>query len=432
MNTRDSRLPRGLAAFALALAALSAFAGTSQAAEGAAPAWKIGAAVAPTNVPPEQSEVQQVTVEAESGSFMLTTTESGSGTLDIASGRLSLTAGSAVAAIVTGTYPVGQLVKALGIPAGATIVSCSTDCSEPGSTVTLSAAATATKEREVRIYSREVTAVTGDFHIGDQIAGTGIVSGTTVEAVGGGTLTLSEFPTETLVGEPVALTATEATLPIPYNALAEEVGIYLEALPAIGAGAVKVSGGPGGQAGTPYFIAFTGPLAHQNVAQLSGDGSLLEGEKHFANVSTVVQGGPGTGEIAVFPTNVGGASSAGVITVAIGPLPSGILFRGTPSGAGWTCSQTANETTCKTNTVIPPSSPAEPIGVPVQVQAAASPLSRVTVTISGGGASAREISQVPLAVSTEPVPFGIAAFWRALLVPRACLRRRPVGIPTAT
>ena len=42
----------------------------------------------------------------------------------------------------------------------------------------------------------------------------------------------------------------------------------LEAMPALGAGSLTVSGGPGGDAEHPYFIAYGGPLANEDVGAL--------------------------------------------------------------------------------------------------------------------------------------------------------------------
>ncbi|HEX4187009.1 MAG TPA: hypothetical protein VHY83_03835 [Solirubrobacteraceae bacterium] len=97
---------------------------------------------------------------------------------------------------------------------------------------------------------------------------------------GGGTFTISH------VGD-----TTEG---IPFNASAKEVQEALEKLASIGAGNVKVNGGPGGEGGgTPYFVEFVGSLAKMSIAPLTTSHSSLTPSKNGAFLATVVVLRPG-------------------------------------------------------------------------------------------------------------------------------------------
>jgi hypothetical protein len=125
----------------------------------------------------------------------------------------------------------------------------------------------------------------GNFNVGDAITGTGIESGATIVAVGPNTLTLSKQATSE--GFARALTATETTAAIPYNATAAELKTALESLPGIGAGNVSVAGGPG--AAAPFTVTFSGGyLAGDNVATMTIANSLTGGT---GTVATGFDGG---------------------------------------------------------------------------------------------------------------------------------------------
>jgi hypothetical protein len=208
--------------------------------------------------------------------------------------------------------------------------------------------------------------------------------------------------------------AGQTTAALPYDAGAAEVQSALEVLSTLGAGSVTVSGGPGGNAEDPYFVAFGGTLANQNVAQLSADGSLLSGEGSYAAVSTTVPGGAGTGEIGIFAVNVGAANSAGELTIHLGPLPEGIVTAGPAkggSGSGWACTTEERELTCEGQQTVRARSQAGVIGVPVKATTQIPFESSVPVEISGGGAVAPATYQLRLSVSPEPARPGTAAFW---------------------
>jgi hypothetical protein len=86
------------------------------------------------------------------------------------------------------------------------------------------------------------------------------------------------------------------TSSIPYNATPAEVKTALEKLPPIGGvgGSVSVTGGPGDLTGaSPYVITFGGTLAGDDVPQMSAEGSglTISAGTKSATVETLVGGG---------------------------------------------------------------------------------------------------------------------------------------------
>jgi hypothetical protein len=408
-------------ALVLALVGLCALAAT--AAQAAAPpppaptpALKAIGITAPTHLPPRQSEVQRVTVEGEGGSFTLTpTVAEGRGTLDFGEGIIETAEGSNIVhlyATFVGAFGIGQTVTGGGLPEGTTILAIKGEGEE--TELELSNSATESTGGFYQAGTKMVSGFTsssGQFVAGQDISGPGIAPGTTIAALGAGTLTLSALP---IGGGTVTLRATPTTAPIPYNASAAAVQAALEALPGYTQGLLTVSGGPGGDAAHPYFLEFGGPLADQNVQEVLVDGSDLEGEHHFATVLTTVPGGVGTGEIILLPSNVGGLPSSGTITAKIGPLPQGILSTGKATGVEWHCPGAAGETTitCTLNEPLRAlHASANGLSVPVEVQSSAAPNATAPVEISGGGSPEASIYQVPIVVSSEPARFGVAAAW---------------------
>lgn len=412
-----------------ALTALSVQTGIAQAAVTPEPAWNVIAATGPTNLPPKQSEVQRVTVGAEGGTFVLAyATGSGSAAPVITEGHLTYAAGSTEATIESvgagASFEVGARVTGSGIPTETTIVSCSPDCATAGSTVMLSNATTAAKtDQKITIYTLEMTVASGTFHVGDEVAGSEfeyLPSGTTVTAVGLGTITLSKatnaYYFSALLG-PIGLNASEHTASIAYDASPGEVQRALEALPSLGVGAVAVSGGPGGEAERPYFLEYGGSLADQNIAPPTATGTGL-GEHGYVHVFTVVSGGPGTGEIAVFPSNVGGAATTGSTIVELGPLPAGVVVSGEAEILGseaWSCSTTQTTARCTTSDSAAALNPTDAIVVPVQVEQLIESTAEAPVTVSGGGAARAASYQLPIVISSQPAQPGIAAFFSGAL-----------------
>lgn len=206
--------------------------------------------------------------------------------------------------------------------------------------------------------------------------------------------------------------------PLPFNATPAEVKSSLDALASIGGvgGSVAVIGGPGGDGQHPYFILFGGALANTDVGEIVVDGSGLGG---YANVFTTVPGGAGTGDIAIFPTNVGGAASKGPITVNLGPLPPGIVTAGPAAGTDskgtWSCTTATSAVQCTSTEAVPALAPIASIRVPIEVLFSFGATAQVPVTVTGGGAALPAGFQLPLVVSSQPAPAGIAAFFSAPL-----------------
>ena len=412
-------------ALALALFGLCALAATgAQAAPVPAPGLKVVAVTGPTNLPPVQSEIQRVTDEADGGTFKLATL-AGEGKLTPVSyfGAVATTEGSPVLTIesVEGTgFHVGDRVGGV-VPFGveAFVVSCSPDCVSPGSTVTLSEPAEiTTAENFAIVFTKEAVVEEGAFPVGAELQGIAhpyFAPGTTVSSATGSTITFSKAPTiEYFFGETVGARAVENTVPIAFNAPPSAVQSALEAVPALGPGSVVVSGGPGGSAETPYFLDFGGPLADQDVAQLTADSTELTGEHHFTNVFTTVPGGPGTGEIVVLPANIGALPTSGLITAKVGPLPQGIVTTGKGTGKEWTCPGGAGDTTIECTSPLPIGalrSGGHALSIPIEVEASAELSATAQVELSGGGSPHASTYELPIVVSEERAPFGVSAAW---------------------
>jgi hypothetical protein len=327
----------------------------------AEPAWSPVAASGPTNLPPVQNEIQRLAVDAEGGTFTLTAHH--------------------VAARGTGD-PVSS-----------------------SQTIT------------------NVVTASGAFAVGQGIEGTGVPADTTIIAVGGGTLTISNPVLAATGGSGVALLATDAiaetTPPLAFDAEAAEVEAALNALGLIntGGGSVSVRGGPGNKnSDHPYFISFDGgALADTDAPQLSvNSAGLISDGTPNAVISTTVPGGLGTTRIALYAQNVGGLATSGTITVKV-ELPSGVTTSTTPGplgfGAQWTCTTGAGQQsfTCTNMHAVPPGSVAQPILAPVVSDADASGTKSVEVSVEGGGAETASYS-MPLTVSAAAADPGVQAF----------------------
>lgn len=280
------------------------------------------------------NEQQKATVKATGGSFSLT--------LVTAVGGGKTASGSSTVSGVFNTlggYQVGDAITGTGIPANTTITAVG------AGTLTLSANATATGSPELTARentgatgvgttangSNTITGVvtrTGAFAVGERISITGstVAAGTTIAAVGAGTLTLSN-PVTAGGGAAKVLTATD----IPFNASAAELQAALEALPGVGAAGVAVSGGPGNATGTtPYLVTFSGgQLKGNDVEAMTAATANLEGTK-TVGIETPVPGGgaeicqPSAGDVCkkgVSGTGSGQFSSwpAFASLIAVGP-----------------------------------------------------------------------------------------------------------------
>jgi len=401
--------------------AIVALAGTAQA---AAPAWKLLAATGPTNVPPIQSEVQRVTVEAEGGVFQIVG-KAGVGKISpvVRFGVVSTTAGSDVATVGAGSeeLEVGARVVGAGFPTeGETfVVSCSSDCLTPGSTVTFSSPSSETLTEEILfVQAKEAIIEEGSFLPGSELRGNEeeiFLPGTVVTAVSGSNISLSKAPSEKCFfceQQPVSI--FEKTSPLAYDAASATVQGALESVPVFGPGSITVSGGPGGDAEHPYSLTFGGKFANQNVETVGLNEGALLGEHHFANVFTTVPGGKGTGEIEIMPANVGSVATSGKVEVELGPLPSGVVTAGpavAPEGE-WNCTGGAGESTvsCESEAIVPALDAGFGLTIPIEVGPGAPSESTVPVTILGGEAGSATY-QMPLSISDQPAEFGPQAFW---------------------
>jgi hypothetical protein len=403
--------------------ALGVFASGAGAATTPTPALKSLAITAPTHLPPKQSEVQRLTVEAEGGTFGLTVAaESGRVTPVTGEGSVTVTEGSPVMTIVSGKFEVGARVLGAGLEFGENfVVSCSTDCEEPGSTITMSSSAGYSETGEFAlIFARKATVEEGEFAVGAEIQAVppneSFLPGTVVTGVSGSTISLSKPPSLANFGEPVDVAANEKTAPIPYDATEAELQSAIDALSGLGPDGLKVTGGPGGTAEHPYLFAFGGKFENQNVPEIEVKEGGLVGEHHFTKVFTTVPGGIGTGEIAVLPSNVGALPTSGTITAKVGPLPAGIVTSGKAVGAEWDCPGGAGEATiiCTTENSVRSlhAASANGISIPIEIQSPAPLNTTVPVELSGGG-STPSIYQLSIVVSKEPAPFGVAAAWAA-------------------
>ena len=418
----QGQIKKTIRTLALTIAALGIVAATAQAAPAPAPktAWKMLAVSAPTNLPPNQSEVQRVIVEAEGGTFTLSRkVGDGEGTPVTANGVLNVEKDNPVAKIVSGSYEVGARVTGNGIPAETTILSCSADCVTAGSNVTLSNApespASGTANRVVKVFTTKLSAVTGTAQVGDLITGTGIAPRTFVTEVGAGTLTTTKATTADYVSGTISFVVSGVSSPASFNASAAELQAALEASPSFAPGSFTVSGGPGGDAEHPYFIAYGGPFADQDVEQFSSDASALVGEHKIVRSFTTVPGGPGTGVVVVIPANIGAKASFGQTTVTVGPLPAGIVTSGPAKGKEWECPGSEagqSSVTCVTTRPVGALSPnPNVLNVPVEVQAGAPFTASSEVRISGAGDPTGDVFELPFVVSNQPATFGLAAMW---------------------
>ena len=161
----------------------------------------------------------------------------GSGTLKAGSTQVTAVAAS------TGTFTVGQEISPInsleglaGIPSGTTIVAVGSGTLT--GTLTLSQAATVSGKVSLNAGSGEVTEVdttVGAFAVGRQIEGAGIQAGTTITAVGSGTLTLSAPATQ--AHSAVELRANDASVDWVPAVSADGSAVYFSAFNVLAPGA---------------------------------------------------------------------------------------------------------------------------------------------------------------------------------------------------
>jgi hypothetical protein len=243
--------------------------------------------------PTDTNAVQTLNVSgATGGTFSLgfkgqTSSATGTGNLSGATGQGDLSAGSKEVTNLTtktGVFAVGQEITAAGIPGGTTIAaigSGSLELSQPA-TETATAAELSAGSKKVT----NLTTKTGVFAVGEPITAAGIPGGTTIAAIGSGSLELSQPATETATAAELS-----AGMPLSFEAEPSSVQSALEAMNTIGPGDVSVTGTSGG----PFRIEFVGELAGTAMPQLTVDSSSLTPPGATASVETTTQGGRWSG-----------------------------------------------------------------------------------------------------------------------------------------
>jgi hypothetical protein len=120
----------------------------------------------------------------------------------------------------------------------------------------------------------------------------------------------------------------EPTSPIPYSASASEVQAALEALRDIGAGNVRVTGGPAAEVGVSrYVVSFVqalGPPAH--AEQLTANGESLTGGTETATVTSILPEDFYGDSYLLTVTNAGSGPTSGKVTIT-DTLPPGVTAR---------------------------------------------------------------------------------------------------------
>ena len=123
----------------------------------------------------------------------------------------------------------------------------------------------------------------------------------------------------------------------------------------------------------------------------------------------------GQTDLIVYPTNVGGAPTAGTATVTVGPLPAGLETAGSATGNGWSClpSGAAQPLVTCTRTASTPALRMErAVVVPVRALPGAVS-STVPVSIEDGGTAGPAVFDAQVTISDQPAPHGVQAYWAA-------------------
>jgi hypothetical protein len=357
------------------LAVLGCLALTASA-QAATPAWKVLGVTGPTHLPPAQSEIDRLAVDAEGGTFTLTVN------------RLAATASGTINAGTTFIFP---------------------------------------------FNTNSGTAAAGQTIVGDHIApGTTIVSigqsfGTPFATLSKPTTNTSQVTNATFY----TAGASDTTQPLAFDAGAAELEAELDDLSTVGGegGSVAVSGGPGDKGATsPYRIEYGGSFATTDLPAiglpvLEVDDSALTGDgTQSATVSTSADGGPGTGEVTIHIINVGGAATSGTYTLEIGPLPAGIETADSIPEVGgfnpWDCEPEGaghSSLSCTRSFPVPAGRSPRQLNTtfPVTIGASAAPSATVPVSIEGGGAgpAGGDEFEIPVTISPDPAPAGVQELW---------------------
>ncbi|HEV2944017.1 MAG TPA: hypothetical protein VGX26_02750 [Solirubrobacteraceae bacterium] len=293
-----------------------------------------------------------------------------------------------VPAALASEFVLGQRIEAAGIPAGTTVLKIE------GEQLTLSSNATATASG-VALTGVASTIVTGvaavsaePFKVGQGISGKGIPAGTTIEALAGGTVTLSRAP--------IAAGGTGVRLGVlaPYELTLPELRVSQE---------------------HPRGVVLA---EHGFLASFLGAQELeLEGQPEPKLEAVVTQAGTrGRNQIVVTAQNLGNARTTGPVTIE-DHLPAGLTASEIQGVAGSTGRFSRGPVNCEIRKLtctfeksfsgepgfIPPFEQIEVV-ITVQVSGAAKTGEENTATVSGGGAPA------PVSASHEIVVGGPLRF----------------------
>jgi hypothetical protein len=386
-----------------------------------APAWAPVAAAGPTVLPPLQSEVQKLWVDAEGGTYTLSFSRVGNGKGNLAANSTTVTNVSTS----SGVFLVGQKITAFGI---STATGTGTFTSGSKNVTGVSTAGTLAVGQSIEgsgIPADAKIATVGPGTLELSVAATASGSGvqftadTTIVAVGANTLTLSNPATFTFAEMGLSANLVTTTPPVAFDAAPSVVEAALNALSNIGGagGSVQVTGGPGSAGGEkPYVVAFGGSLANIDVGQMEADSGLLVGGLESAALSTAVPGGAGTSTLMVYLQNIGGAASnEGIATTYKVTLPPGVELTKEPDGGffTWECTGAAGDTefTCTSGFFFETIAPTL-VAPPIQATVTATPGAEggdVHLKASGGGAAVAE-NDIPLVVSATPSQPGVQSF----------------------
>lgn len=136
-----------------------------------------------------------------------------------------------------------------------------------------------------------------------------------------GAAAVNEVQSVTISGAPTGGTFTLTfngltTAPIPYNATNAQVQTALRALANIGPLGVTVTGGPG--PGAAFTITFGGPLAGQDVPQITAAHSFTGGTSPSIATATTTQGNPSAAKL---PTALDPFDHLLLIDTSVAPPP---------------------------------------------------------------------------------------------------------------
>jgi len=296
------------------------------------------------------------TAKTETGKNTLTEVTTASGSGELTSGSKNVTG----VVTATGAFKIGQTITApAGIPAGTTIKAVG------AGTLELSVAATATG-------AQPLTAGARPFTVGEAISGAGIPAGTTITAVSGQTVTLSASATASASGVAVTATATTAKY-LPLSAAGEEDANKVLQCMAVGTNAVG---------------AVAAISNNVNVGTVTG-----------APVNVQFQAGTVRNPLTQGAEWVSGATNIAVV------LPEGVVLTTTPAES-WACALAAQR--CTISQAVAPGGEFPVLSLTTALFPSAPDVVTLVAFASGGGAS-EERAEHSFTLAPA-VPFAVVGF----------------------